>query len=407
MKPLIAIVLFASLVTTSCKSINKPNSETSFDGGEHKVLGDTGYKQACSEYGTVCPALIYRADRKDSFSYGELVAFSGDFYGTPEEIITQTRNQSFLHPFSPNDKRVKGYFEKEEAAILKQMSDPNVSYPDYNLGFGFSFPKYLELSTTNYNHFGWFNMVFYVKYHGRALALAVQAHDETDAKKKDSLLNQALIVNAFSDHFLTDGFATGHIRNPRTQAVEWQKKYKYNKIAVDALAKLMHDHDHLLKDSHGPGLAVKNTRGDQWHTRCDGELFVLATAQSPQVAIPIESVARSVKELMTAYREGQTPIGLYSATELVPFLDTTETALVDVFKPDIPHDQIIAWLKSLGILYKAGIFYDLNESMARTFFAALPGIMDNFRAEVTKEAQDPEIAKRLPDAYIKGFETIR
>lgn len=401
-----ASLALLSLLTISCKPLHPATSETLFSAGEHKVLGDDGYRKACAESGA-CPAVLHRADKKETFTYGELVAFSGDFYETPFEIYNERHSQSLIHPFAANTKRIKEAFAEEEAAMRQQMSNKDVVYPDNNLGFFFAFPKYLELATRNTNHFGWQNMKFYVKYHAEALSMALKARALKNDAKKVEQLTRALFLNAFADHFLTDAYATGHLRNPRAQALRWQEKNGYGKTAVDSLAKLLHDNDHLLKTTHGPGLKVRNARGDAWHTRCDGELFTLAQKSDPQIAIPVDAIQLSVKEVLAAYSEGILPSGVYAATELVPYLDPAEDALISVFNDKVSDEQIELWLKSLGVISNFNRFIGLTPKLTRTFFAALPGIMQDFRNDVAKESLDPELTLRLPAAYIEGFKNVK
>ena len=53
-----------------------------FDAGEHALIGDTGFTMANSEY----PNSIKNLEVDISFSYGQLIAMSGDMYISVEEI---------------------------------------------------------------------------------------------------------------------------------------------------------------------------------------------------------------------------------------------------------------------------------------------------------------------------------
>lgn len=409
-------VFFAPWWILMLASCNPPaardggQSDTLFNSAEHKLLGDGGYKNACSNI-PLCSSELMRADGKVTFSYGELVAFAGDFYEKPSDIFDEVNNRSLRHPLSNDIEKGKSIFAEEEKIVRQQLANPKgmTPYPDNNLGFTFAFPKYLEISKNNLDHFGWHNMKTYVRFHQEAIDLALQARQQkdTDPTAAELTWRRAVFTNAFADHFLTDGFATGHIRNPRAQSLAWQKEHGHPELAVHSLAKLLHDHDHLLRDNHGPGLLVTNTRGDSWRTRCDGELYIVSHPKDRHLRLPSEAVEISMTEVLEAFDKGTSPSGVFRAAELVPFVAPGEEDLIQTFNPNVPEEQLKRWLGGLGIVSKVSFITGLDEEITRTFFGALPGIMEQFRRDVRQESTDPVLAKRLPQAYVNGYIGIR
>ncbi|MBC7659909.1 MAG: hypothetical protein H7249_09395 [Chitinophagaceae bacterium] len=186
------------------------------------VVGDTAYRDLQERFGTyILTDKIKRADGKIDFTYGELVAFSGDFYPDPIAIYNETVHTSWLKPLSNNVAKAKTLFAGEEEDVKAQISQGRLDYRDYNMRYLAAFPmNYLEMAQNNIEHFGWHNLKTYVRYHTDAINLALTAHASSGDQKAD-LFNQAIITNAFADHFLTDAFAAGHLRIPRAESLKW------------------------------------------------------------------------------------------------------------------------------------------------------------------------------------------
>ena len=390
-------------------TLKRSESELRFNSGEHRLLGDAAYRQVCSRFSS-CPPVLKRADGLFTFTYGELIAFSGDFYQSPEQMFFETETKSWSHPLfndpSAVQKLISGELEFVEEQMFKGAMSP---YPDETLGYIVAFPSYIKTSLDNIEHFGWHNIKAYVRYHAAALRLAQQASMQRHSQREAAaeLFQQAVFVNSFADHFLTDGFAAGHLRNPRAESLSWGKKEGQSILAVQALTKLLHDQDHLLKNSEGKGLRVLNARGDRWATRSDGELFALASWEEPHVRIPLEAVELSLTELLRTFESGAEPEGVYAAIELLPYLDPTEEALSDFFRPDIDTETLDAWIKGLGYVSKVNWLTGLNAELARQYFAALPEIMTDFRQHIRDESRDPSLQSRLPSALYEGMINLR
>ncbi|WP_141734120.1 hypothetical protein [Oligoflexus tunisiensis] len=397
-----------TLLMLGCAPQPSAESTLDFNSGEHVILGDLGYRTACDTAGSCAPRIV-RADGQMSFTYGELVAFSGDFYATPEDIYLEKVEPLWKwHRNDPHD--VKKLFQKEVETIenfLHGHSDE--AYPDFSLAFAWNYPDYLSLVLANESHFGFYNMLAYVKYHSRALALALQAHDHaaTNPVRARTLFTQALFVNGFADHFLTDGFAAGHVRAPRAQILKWAGFVQLNERAAGTLAKVIHDSDGEVRESGEHGLNVRNARGDRWLTRCDAQLFWENSLVDPAIQLPAQAVAASVREILDAYEHGTTIAGVFAATELVPFPAAGERPLIEILPADMPDAAYDAIIRQMPFYMQIKVFSGVDKNVLKQLTAALPGIMQDFRRDVEVAIdQHPELSQRLPQAYQDAYRLI-
>ena len=402
-------------------------SRKRYESGEHVWIGDRGFELVFSDE-TLAPHVVYRdfmlihrQDQNEAFRYGELVALSGDFYGTPSELYWEKRS-SIPWLWESNDlSDIREAFAEELKAIKDQQSQ-GTEYPDNNIAFWWNAKAYIELALDNTDHFGWYNLKAYCKHHGDALEFAGQARDiyDFDRDKSGELWRQALFTNAFADHFLTDAFAAGHIRVPRYEISRWSKEQGYSKELAGGLSKLLHDQDGHLDSIHGAGhalntdaddgLLVRNDVGQTWHTRCDGQLFIDNGDEVPAVRQPVEAVAASVKEIFMAYLFRQTPDKVYAATRFIPFPHPDGPSLIEKFPADISADRIDALLERVKWYIKVPyISTGLDDEHIKALCVALPHLMEAFRQAVKQDVADPhsELVRRLPKALIEGYTTIQ
>lgn len=185
----------------------------------------------------------------------------------------------------------------------------------------FPMRRYLALASQNHCHFACQNwsysendnpaLALYEAYHARAKEQARAAGAQDDRAG----LDEALVVDAFGCHFLTDLFASGHIRTPR--AILGQRFG----IAVGALvmSKRMHDQDNQLGLWVTPLRRTPGHKRVVWRAYGDDSLF--SDQAKPHFAQTQEAVRRSVAEVFAAYCEGKTkrkvPVGEL-ALDLVP-----------------------------------------------------------------------------------------
>lgn len=388
-----------------------------FNAGEHAWLAGHGADRACDQQGVKQELFqfILRQDRVEKLGYGELVALSGDLYETPEELFEETpsllpwRNRHDLPAIRELlSAELQWIEERAQAARL-------TPYPEDNIRMAWAAKNYMELALRNTNHFGWHNVLFYCEHHEAALRLASEA-----SKQNNETFRRALYTNAFADHFLTDGFAAGHIRVPRQEILDWAQVRGFNEKIAGALSKLLHDQDghvdvHSLhgvvnenERSEKDGLFVQNATGASWHTRCDGQLFTgQEPMDSPRVTQAVNAVAASVQELLVAWQTGQVPEQTYAATHFVPFPHPTTPPLIEKFPAGLPEEQIERLWDSVGWYSKIPWIAGLERHHIPALFAELPQLMTRFRTNVAnKLKKDSTIRTRIAPEYLGAFRKI-
>jgi hypothetical protein len=273
-------------------------------------------------------------------------------------------------------------------------------------------PKYLGVVTKNYNHFGWYNMKDYVRYHQEAIDKALRSYELKDSNPEKSLLlfQQALVANAFADHYLTDAFASGHVRVPRVQVVEWAKANLegfLKKNRGDLVTMLLHDNESKnLRTGAEEGFPVANSYGDQWETRGDGHLNVDDNPLDPVRIHPENAVRESVKEVLVAALYGQEPKGVFSATWLVPF--SKDIPFYEKFSADNQHMSEMDFVNSFFKKQPLIRFTHVTRADLGRSLGAMPSIFAEFRKAVRKDIQTtPELSRRLPSRYLEAFSNVQ
>jgi hypothetical protein len=396
-----------------------------FNAGEHAWLASRGAVHALeclkTNNGINIPASIFAAiernDGEESLQYGELVALSGDFYETPDALFDE---KSALIPwlYESNDlSDLRKIFAKELQWIeARRQGTAGASYPDENIALAWNAKSYVELALRNTDHFGWHNIVAYCKYHAEALRLA----DSARGIENSPAFRRALYTNAFADHFLTDGFAAGHIRVPRAEIRTWASENQLSEKVAGALSKLLHDQDghvdihslHSDASEHREGndkngLRVKDATGACWYTYCDGQLFLETQQGQHAVERAVLAVSASVCELLLAWKRAELPAGVYEATKFVPFPHPETPALTTKFPADMPEADIDRLWDNVSWYAKVPWISGLERSHIKALFRALPQIMENFRTNIAAAADDAELRRRIDPRYIEAYKNIR
>lgn len=394
-----------------------------FNAGEHVWIGGHGAERArlwlTEHRGLALRADLFTSIRRkgvaDELHYGEIVALSGDFYETPEELFAETPARSqWLWP-EHDAQRLREIFARELSWIEDRPASAPSPYPDYNVRLAWSAKSFIELALRNSDHFGWHNVLCYCRHHARALELAVQARGI-----ESETFRQALYTNAFADHFLTDGFAAGHVRVPRAEIRAWAAQAGYSEKLAGALAKLLHDQDGHIdpRSLHGvdegaqrpdSGLRVMDATGAEWYARCDGQLFLdRAASGSPAVERAVSAVAASVTELLLAWRRRELPPGVYGATRLVPFPHPQAPGLVQKFPADLAQAELEALCAGASWYEKVPwIGAGLRPEHVRALLLALPSLMAEFRAHVRADvAADPDTVSHIAPEYVSAYQEL-
>lgn len=276
-----------------------------------------------------------------SFSFGQIMALAGDFYGVPDQPISdgadaaaqQTRfmnafNTLWLETINPlfnvsQAQAVLSVMQRQSTAVSSAQAsilanDPTATdswsqaYTQTNADDQFDIAynnatganpaavpwwisqgRYLELAATNWDHFGANAISVYQAGHTLALQTAAAGS-----------CMEAYALEAFACHFLTDLFSSGHLRTPR-------KALHTGNSFSDLCSRLMHDEDCYN------GLVVQNANGDSWTAYGDKRLNDLANHTSFSIAQA--AVNASLQEVCTAVTTGDgTPV--FSALALIPQL---------------------------------------------------------------------------------------
>lgn len=399
-----------------------------FEGGEHMWLGNSGALRAILSAPDVPFGRFKRRHTPNPLSYGEIVAFSGDFYETPDALFDEA---PALLPWLWEDNDLEDLansFAREVAWAKLPPGARGTEYPDQTLALWWNAKQYVELALQNDAHFGWHNALAYVQYHAAALELARQAHRAHAPDERDLLWRQAIYTNGFADHFLTDSFAAGHVRTPSAQIRAWAAGRGWSPKRAGALVKVIHDHDgHVARlhgsdghDSLSEGLRVRNTKGDSWITRCDGQLFLSVAADEasrivrpgslpPEVEMPVEAVAASLGELLAAYREGsEISEGPFAATRFMPFPDADEVPLVGKFPGDVDDERLNAIYENVNLIVRAPILGSgITREDIRECFRQLPTLMEEFRASVAADAVRLPFVQRLEANFVESYRSLR
>jgi hypothetical protein len=225
-------------------------------------------------------------------TYGEVVALSGDFYGS----FTDSSGQH--SPFEALD--IAPLTEIIKLVPLIRNSGTTTSQLQEATG-----GRYLALAEKNISHFsnvskGKRNIDVWRMMHTDAVMLA--QHAATDPK----FANRAWGMNAAADHFLTDAFSAGHLRTPRETL-----------LAQGSLgnieSKILHDLDNTY------GVEVTNDRGDKpWIAYGDDNFSRPENATNRKIAL--EAVTLSKRDISDAIAQGSGYVmpTTFAAEPLVP-----------------------------------------------------------------------------------------
>jgi hypothetical protein len=161
--------------------------------------------------------------------------------------------------------------------------------------------RYLALASQNFCHFGREAVTLWDRYQARALDAAAAASRLTEPNAARRAFEDALVILAFGCHFLTDAFASGHMRVPRRLLAE-----RFGLLRGSGQqSRVMHEED----NEHGlwvttRGEVDKNAR-EVWLAFGDGML--LRPEAEPHLARVREAVRVAVEELFCVFAEAARP----------------------------------------------------------------------------------------------------
>jgi len=261
--------------------------------------------------------------------FGMIIALAGDFYAHLDERARKDFDWAWpamesISGWIAGDYRATTLSGDSKGAV--QALHDQIEKEAAGIQFGgvvqaldtltlrFPMRRYLALASQNHCHFACQNWL-YSEQENPALSLYRAYHERAmrEAREASSFqeLEAAIVVDAFGCHFLTDLFASGHIRTPRAVLGT-----RFG-IAMGALmmSKWMHDEDNRL------GLWVTHWRRPDdsrrvvWRAYGDDNLFRPEAEQHlDQIR---EAVRRSSAEVFAAYCEAKSGL-------TVPFPDKAE-----------------------------------------------------------------------------------
>lgn len=177
------------------------------------------------------------------------------------------------------------------------------------------------------------------------------------------------------------------------------------------LIKLLHDQDGHIEGRHSDGahehsaegLKLRNSRGEEWLTRCDGQLFLYATRDAASTPA-VEAIAASVTELLVARCTGELPTGPYAATAWIGWPAPSEKTLVQKFPLDTPENVKAALARGKPYLK---VLAGLRQKHVEALFTTLPQRMKELRKRIVADIDgSEELRNRLHPALLDACRSI-
>ena len=333
-----------------------------YESGEHLAAGET-VKLYFSPQDEGQKNYTFHLANGLELTYGQMVTLAGDFYGVVGQTISEgttleARQANFIAAYNTlasdaaavtevpklyavvererdalNEGMKNG--EKPEAIYARISDDDNRQWNCITGGscaqnvWWLSQGRYLNLAKKDFDHFGDNAWIAYQAGHQLAIKVAIEAHQSQDAKK----LEYAYSLNAYANHFLSDRFASGHIRTPRPKLADSVTPA----VIGSVLASFMH------KEENRAGLHVHNQRGDHWVAYGDGYFFDAINATNR--SIMEEALQKSVNEVFYAYQYGAAPIE-ETVANLIPQADEMNNLAQQDISP------LFYWDSATNTLYR-------------------------------------------------------
>eukprot|EP01013_Petalomonas_cantuscygni_P008298 TRINITY_DN21015_c0_g1_i1.p1 TRINITY_DN21015_c0_g1~~TRINITY_DN21015_c0_g1_i1.p1 ORF type:complete len:417 (+),score=50.78 TRINITY_DN21015_c0_g1_i1:97-1347(+) len=296
---------------------------------EHKFIGDSVSLSFPTPSPSVPGSSFNYPGVGVNLSFGDLVALSGDLFAASQPISdgvdATTRTNTFLAGF-------RSVFDGDEASqagplvnfitiILHSLlqavragEDPptavdricneNHCTTKYST---LTHLRYLSLAKTNWDHFrglGSYSTIAYTTGHIAAMSAAAGGN-----------LPLAYALDAFACHYLTDGFAAGHIRTPR--------KALHAAVSPSSVGDLLSKYQHDEANAQSLSVSASVGDGSVWNAYGDGHLFLTANADNMKRVIA--AAQSSVDEVFQAFQQSNSP---HASSSARPAVSETVSALV-------------------------------------------------------------------------------
>ena len=167
-------------------------------------------------------------------AFGQIIALAGDFYGVPNQPIINSskginqtdcdRQQRFLAAYNSLARAPKEILQKELNKLItaldrERQTGASTGNKEWDQitggkwlgGLPIKHGRMLKLAQDNGDHFLPYAKDAYLTGHLLALNKAREASEYAGNERK-KFLHEALSLDGFACHFLTDSFSSGHIR---------------------------------------------------------------------------------------------------------------------------------------------------------------------------------------------------
>ncbi len=236
-----------------------------------------------------------------TLSYADIVWLSGDLMAEPNESIglsatpekTLDTNLAAYDKYQSYLPEILRIYNEMSEAIKDQIrtgqkldlsTKYDLRFNDATGGWGGFIVRglYLDLADANFDHFDKQAAKTYFTAHEKALKLAASAKSTDDLRK-------AYFIDGFGAHFLSDLYASGHIRVPRYEISKLCKGL----LPVSLKAKSMHDED------GNSGLTMVDGGGRYWFAKGDKNYYTLENTADRQRVVA--ALQQSVDQVYAAY----------------------------------------------------------------------------------------------------------
>lgn len=279
-------------------------SEQSLPGGfgssEHMAIA----KEVCLQ-GIERSAVLQKG--LTSVYFHHIVALAGDYYGVYGEAIAagaseEEKKQRFLKAFGTLEEAENNQIRSLLLLMDQEfIQDEHASLPHHCYSSQLnSRASKLEkikgdigkLLIDNSDHF--YKQAEEAYFIGHDLA----RQEAREARGDVAKLKRAYAIDAFACHFLTDLFASGHLRNQRLELENVLLQMGFDSETAKKLAGVVTGAQHE-KDG-AEGLNVKNDRGDYWRAYGDGCFRTPKNWRNREKVV--EATQRSVNEIYEAFK---------------------------------------------------------------------------------------------------------
>lgn len=282
---------------------------------EHLETGNKLDLYYCSSSVTVCNinnAMTIKAadkllklDNGLELTFGEIVSFAGDYFAdsdnpitgglydnliaipenqfeNPVEVVSQENLLVLAENFKNTFMTLSSNWNAERIVnLVYKYINGDLSLDEViQLGL-----RRYDLAVNNFDHFSPYSWYAYSIGHSIALKFAAEAGK---TKKQDDL-NYAYAIEAFAQHFLTDTFASGHIRVP-LKSIRRFALFEKNALL---LTKFMHDEDTKF------GVNLYNLNGDHW--RAYGDSYYNDARNKKNITQLQKTQQLAIKQVYDAY----------------------------------------------------------------------------------------------------------